>query len=139
MADAVLKTQPRPELVTSVLAVDDQPVFLRAVRELINATAGMFVVGEATSGEEAVELAESIRPDLVLMDVSMPGMGGVEAAREIKTAHPSTIVALLSTTHPDELSCQGSSCPADALIWKSDLRPRALEEIWQRHRPRPVA
>ena len=82
--DAVLKTQPRPELVTSVLAVDDQPVFLRAVRELINATAGMFVAGEAGRGEEAVELAEGLRPDLVLMDVYMPGLGGVEAAREIK-------------------------------------------------------
>jgi DNA-binding NarL/FixJ family response regulator len=137
--DAVLKTQPRPELVTSVLAVDDQPVFLRAVRELINATAGMFVAGEAGRGEEAVELAEGLRPDLVLMDVYMPGLGGVEAAREIKAAHPSTVVALLSTTHPDELACQGASCPADALIWKSDLRPNVIEEIWQRYRPRPAA
>ena len=137
MADAAHKTQPRPELVTSVLAVDDQPIFLRAVRELINSTAGMFVVGEAGCGEEAVELAESLRPDLVLMDVYMPGLGGVEAAREIKAAHASTVVALLSTTHPDELSCQGASCPADALIWKSDLRPSVLEEIWQRYRPSP--
>jgi len=139
MADAALKTQPRPELVTSVLAVDDQPVFLRAVRELINATAGMFVLGEAAGGEEAVELAESLRPDLVLMDVYMPGLGGVEAAREIKAAHPSTVIALLSTTHPEELSCQGGSCPADALLWKSDLRPSVLEEIWQRYRPGPAA
>jgi two-component system invasion response regulator UvrY len=139
MADAVLKTQPRPELVTSVLAVDDQPVFLRAVRELINATAGMFVVGEAGGGEEAVALVESLRPDLVLMDVYMPGLGGVQAAGEIKAAHPSTVVALLSTTHPDELSCQAGSCPADALLWKSDLRPSVLEEIWQRYRPQPAA
>ena len=139
MADAALKTQPRPELVTSVLAVDDQPVFLSAVRKLINATAAMFVIGEAGRGEEAVELVESLRPDLVLMDVYMPGLGGVQAAREIKAAHPSTIVALLSTTHPDELSCQGGSCPADALLWKSDLRPSVLEEIWQRYRPRPAA
>lgn len=139
MADAALKTQARRELVTSVLAVDDQPVFLRAVRELINATAGMFVLGEAAGGEEAVELAESLRPDLVLMDVCMPGLGGVEAAREIKAAHPSTVIALLSTTHPEELSCQGVSCPADALLWKSDLRPSVLEEIWQRYRPRPAA
>jgi DNA-binding NarL/FixJ family response regulator len=139
MADAALKTQPRRELVVSVLAVDDQPVFLRAVRELINATAEMFVLGEAAGGEEAVELAESLRPDLVLMDVCMPGLGGVEAARAIKAAHPSTIVALLSTTHPDELSCEGSSCPADALLWKSDLRTGVLEEIWQRCRPRPAA
>jgi DNA-binding NarL/FixJ family response regulator len=139
MADAALKTRPRRELVVSVLAVDDQPVFLRAVRELINATAEMFVLGEAAGGEEAVELAESLRPDLVLMDVYMPGLGGVEAARQMKAAHPSTVIALLSTTHPDELSCRGGSCPADALIWKSDLRTGVLEEIWQRYGPRPAA
>ena len=108
------------------------------LRELINATAGMFVVGEA-GREEAVELVESLVPTLVLIDVFMPGVGGVEAAREIEAAHSSTIVALLSTTHPDELSCQGGSCPADALIWKSDLRPSVLEEIWQRYRPQPAA
>jgi DNA-binding NarL/FixJ family response regulator len=139
MADVAHKTQPRQELVTSVLAVDDQPIFLRALRELINATAGMFMVGEAGRGEEAVELVESLRPDLVLMDVYMPGLGGVHAADEIKAAHPSTVVALLSTTHPEELSCQAGSCPADAVIWKSDLRPSVLEEIWQRYRPQPAA
>ena len=98
-----------------------------------------FVVGEAGRGEEAVELVDKLHPDLVLMDVCMPGQGGVEAARQIKAAHPSTIVALFSTTHPEELSCQAGSCPADALIWKSDLRPRVLEEIWRRYRPRPAA
>jgi two-component system invasion response regulator UvrY len=139
MAGAALNTQPRHDPGASVLAVDDQPIFLRAVRELIDAIDGMFVVGEAGRGEEAVELVDKLHPDLVLMDVCMPGQGGVEAARQIKAAHPSTIVALFSTTHPEELSCQAGSCPADALIWKSDLRPRVLEEIWRRYRPRPAA
>jgi two-component system invasion response regulator UvrY len=139
MAGTALNTSPRHQSVVSVLAVDDQPIFLRAVRELIDATGGMFVVGEAGRGEEAVELVERLHPDLVLMDVCMPGEGGVEAARQIKAAHPSTIVALFSTTHPDELSCQAGSCPADALIWKSDLRPHVLEELWQQHGPPPAA
>jgi DNA-binding NarL/FixJ family response regulator len=139
MAGAALISPPRHDRVASVLVVDDQPVFLRAVRELIDATAGMFVVGEAARGEEAVELVEALHPDLVLMDVCMPGLGGLQAAREIKAAHPSTIVALLSSTHPEELACQAGSCPADALIWKSDLGPRVLEEIWQRHPPQPEA
>jgi two-component system, NarL family, invasion response regulator UvrY len=139
MAGSALNTLPRHQPGASVLVVDDQPIFLRAVRQLIDATAGMFVVGEATRGEEAIELVQKLQPDLVLMDVCMPGLGGIQAAREIKAAHPSTIVALLSTTHPDELSCQAGSCPADARIWKSDLRPRVLEKVWQRHRPRPAA
>jgi two-component system invasion response regulator UvrY len=121
---------------TSVIAVDDRPVFLSVVRDLVGATPGMVVVGEAEGGEQAVALVDALKPDLVLMDVRMPGIGGLQAARKIKAAHPSTIVALISATHPEELSSEAEDCCADALIWKSDLRPRLLEEIWRRHRPR---
>jgi two-component system, NarL family, invasion response regulator UvrY len=119
-----------------VLAVDDQPAFLGAVSELVGATRGMVVVAEARSGERAVELAEQLKPDLVLMDVRMPGIGGAAAAREIKESSPSTIVALISATPPEDLAPETATARADALIWKSDLRPRMLEEIWQRYRPR---
>jgi two-component system, NarL family, invasion response regulator UvrY len=139
MAGATLITPPRPDPVASVLAVDDQPVFLRAVRKLIDATAGMILVGEAGGGEEAVELVQTLRPDLVLMDICMPGIGGLEAARAIKSAHPATIVALLSTIHPAELECEACSGAADALILKSELRPNVLEELWERQRPLPGA
>jgi DNA-binding NarL/FixJ family response regulator len=137
MAGPALITPPRHDSVASVLAVDDQPIFLGAIRKLIRATAGMSMVGEAGCGEEALELVETLEPDLVLMDVCMPGLGGLQAARQIKVAHPATVVALLSTTHPAELRCEGGACPGDALIWKSDLRSRVLEEIWEQHRPRP--
>jgi len=137
MAGPALITPPRHDSVASVLAVDDQPVFLDAIGKLIGATAGMFMVGEAACGEEALELVETLGPDLVLMDVCMPGLGGLQAARQIKAAHPETVVALLSTTHPAELTCEGHACPGDALIWKSDLGPRILGELWERHRPRP--
>jgi DNA-binding NarL/FixJ family response regulator len=116
-----------------VLAVDDLPTFRKVVRELVSATPGMVVVGEAASGEEAVALVEQLEPDLVLMDVRMPGMGGVRAARKIKDAHPAIIVALLSTTNPDELGSAGAECRADALIWKGELQPHLLLELWQRH------
>jgi len=76
-----------------VLAVDDRASFLGVVRELVRATPGLVMVGEASSAEEALELVEQLRPDLVLMDVRMPGIGGVGAAYLIKAAHPSTIVA----------------------------------------------
>src|SRR3954465_10730500 len=109
--------------VAGVLAVDDRPSFLAVVRELVGATPGMVMVGEASSAEEAIRLTDELKPELVLMDVSMPGLGGVEAACKIKEAHPSTIVALISTTRPEELSPKTEQCPADAVIWKNDLRP----------------
>jgi DNA-binding NarL/FixJ family response regulator len=117
-----------------VVAVDDQPAFRTAVRELVEATKGMVVVGEADSGERAVELLEELGPDLVLMDVSMPGIGGIGAAWVIKTISPETVVVLLSAVPPEELPVEADTCPADALVWKSDLRPGLLEQLWERFR-----
>jgi DNA-binding NarL/FixJ family response regulator len=119
---------------TCVLAVDDQPAFRTAVRELVDATTGMVMVGEADSGERAVELLEDLSPDLVLMDVSMPGIGGIGAAWVIKTISPETLVVLLSAVPPDELPDEAAASPADALVWKSDLRPGLLEQLWERLR-----
>src|SRR3954452_21913333 len=140
MEPAALERQPLHDpAVAGVLAVDDRPPFLEAVRELVRATRGMVVVGEASSAEQALELVERLRPDLVLMDVRMPGLGGVRAACQIKAAHPTVIVALISASRPDELSAKTCDCPADAVIWKNDLRPSVLEEILHRFRPRPAA
>jgi two-component system, NarL family, invasion response regulator UvrY len=66
-----------------VLAVDDDPRFLEVAREVICATPGFETVGVAATGEAAVSLAWMLRPQLVLMDVRMPGIGGIEAARRI--------------------------------------------------------
>ena len=71
-----------------VLVADDHAPFRRAARSVLSAAAGFQLVGEATSGEEAVALADSLRPDLVLMDIVMAGIGGIEAARSITAAHP---------------------------------------------------
>jgi len=117
-----------------VLAVDDTDVFRRAIRTLLRADPRLELVGEANSGEHALEIASSCEPHLVLMDVRMPGMGGLAATKQIKAKHPSTIVVLISTEHPSELPAEASTCGADAVIWKSDLRPRALEAIWLKHR-----
>jgi len=120
----------------SVLAVDDQAAFRDVVRQLVQATGGMVVVGEAESGERALELVDQLSPDLVLMDVRMPGIGGVSATRTIKKAYPSTVVVLVSTAAPEELPAEAGECLADALVWKGALRPSVLEELWRRHRPR---
>jgi len=121
----------------SVIAVDDRPAFLDVVRRVVHATPGMEMVAEATCGEEAVELVEQMRPDLVVMDVRMPGIGGVGATRKIKAAHPSTIVALISTCSPEDLPAETDGSSADAVICKRDLRPAVLEELWHRHRRSP--
>ncbi|SRR6266542_449515 len=129
-----------PDVITDhpvrVLAVDDDPAFLALINRLVDATSGLETVGEATSGERAVEAVEDLQPDLVLMDVRMPGVGGIHATRLIKATRPSTLVILVSTTHPDELPVEAGNCEADAIIWKSDLHPRLLDETWLRHRRR---
>ena len=69
-----------------VVVADDHPPFLRAARAVVGATPGFELVGAAGSGEEAIELAATARADLVLLDVHMPGIGGIEAARRITGA-----------------------------------------------------
>lgn len=117
-----------------VLAVDDQPAFRVVVRELVARTNELVLVAEADCGERAVALVQELEPDLVLMDVRMPGSGGVAAANAIKEWNPSTVVVLVSTTRPDDLPPEVDGCLADEVLWKTDLRPRLLDEIWERHR-----
>jgi DNA-binding NarL/FixJ family response regulator len=117
-----------------VLAVDDDAGFLALLRDVVLATGRLETVGEAESGERAVEMARELQPDLVLIDVRMPGLGGIAAANQIKSSRPSTIVVLISTTHPDELPRGADDGPADAVIWKSELEPDLLDDIWLRAR-----
>jgi DNA-binding NarL/FixJ family response regulator len=117
-----------------VLAVDDQSPFLAVLRDLVCATHELEAVAEAHSGERAIEAVRETKPDIVLMDVWMPGMGGIAAAREIKASWPSTLVVLISTTHPDELPLEPDDISADAVVWKSELAPRLLDDIWLRYR-----
>ena len=115
-----------------VLAVDDQPAFRTALRFLVDACRALVFAGEADSGEAAIRRVAELEPDLVLMDVEMPGIGGIAAAREIKRLSRRTVVLLVSATHPDELSPEAAGS-ADGLIWKGDLRPGVLEAIWAEH------
>src|SRR5262245_51867177 len=113
-----------------VLAVDDHRPFLGVLREVIGATPRFQIIAEAESGEQAVEIARKLRPDMVLMDVHLPSLSGIEAAKAIKANRPETIVVLISTTHPDELPSEASSL--GAVVWKGELEPRLLDAIWLR-------
>jgi two-component system, NarL family, invasion response regulator UvrY len=120
-----------PRQVT-VLTVDDQPVFLRAAHDLISATPGFREVGQATSGSEALELASTLDPDLVLLDVRMPDMDGLETARRLHAARPEAVVVLISMGDVPELA-SASSPGVAAHMRKQALSPRALRAVWEAH------
>jgi two-component system invasion response regulator UvrY len=111
-----------------VLVVDDQLVFHDAARAVIEATAGFEWIGGASCGEEAVEEAERLRPDLVLMDVRMPGIGGVEAAHQIASRGPLAVVVLL-TGGP--LPMDGSPGGAAEVVLKEGLCGGLLRRLWE--------
>jgi two-component system, NarL family, invasion response regulator UvrY len=115
-----------------VLVADDQSPFLIAARRLIDSTPGFEAVGEATSGEGAVALAEALRPDLVLLDVRMPGLGGLGAARRITLARSASAVVLVSTDPQDVPAAAAEGSGAVAVIGKQHLRPTTLTALWQR-------
>lgn len=115
-----------------VLIVDDQAPFRRAARAVVGAMPDFEVVGEAASGEEGVELAASLAPAVVLMDIKMPGIDGIDAARRIVDARPRTVVVLLSTYDSEDLPDDASACGAAAYVHKEDFGPDVLEDVWRR-------
>lgn len=117
----------------SVVTVDDQAVFRGVARELIEATAGFESVGEAESGEAALTLIDEVLPQLVLLDVRMPGMDGIETSRRIKTKHPSTVVVLISIEESANISPDAADCGAARLVRKQDFCPGKLRELWDAH------
>jgi DNA-binding NarL/FixJ family response regulator len=116
-----------------VLTVDDQAVFRRVARAVIGATPGFHFAGQASSGEEAVDAVAQVRPDLVLIDVRMPGIGGVEAARRIAAAHPDVVVVLISIEGPEGIPSDAERCGAAELVRKQDFGPALLRRLWDAH------
>ena len=84
-----------------VLLVDDHPLVRNGLRALLASVPGMMVVGEATSGEEAITQAAELQPDIILMDLHMPGLNGVEATRRIAQAHPHIGILVLTMLEDD--------------------------------------
>ena len=117
-------------MTVQVLIVDDQEPFREASRLVVELTDGFDVVGEAETGESGVDMARELRPDLVLMDVNLPGIDGTEATRRILAERPETIVFLVSTYEPAEYEPKAAECGAAAYIPKSSFGPDELEGAW---------
>src|SRR2546423_576997 len=113
-----------------VLIVDDQEPFREAARMVVDVADGFDLVGEADTGEGGVDMARELRPDLVLMDVNLPGIEGTEATRRILAELPETVVFLVSTYDPAEYEPKAAECGAAAYIPKSTFGPDRLEEAW---------
>ena len=111
-----------------VLIVDDQEPFRRAMGAVVEETDGFVVVGSATSGEESLTAAAELRPDLVLMDVNLPGIDGIEATRRLTSGPDAPVVVLLSTYDEDQFDLDGCGCMA--YIAKADFGPDRLSDTW---------
>lgn len=114
-----------------VLVVDDQEPFRQAAKMVVEATDGFEVIGESESGEDSIELARELRPDLVLMDVNLPGMNGLDATRRILDELDGVVVLILSTYEPDDYAPRAAEAGASAYIPKSAFGPDQLAEAWK--------
>jgi DNA-binding NarL/FixJ family response regulator len=114
-----------------VVVVDDNDMFRQALCDLVRAVPEFVLVGEAESGEAAVEAVEALSPRMLIMDKRMPGMGGIEATRLLTARDPDLIVLLVSLEAPD--SDLMRSCGAVAFLRKQELNPRALRAVWRAH------
>jgi DNA-binding NarL/FixJ family response regulator len=118
-----------------VLLVDDQLVFRHAAREVIEATEHFELIGEAVSGLRALVAFEELAPDLVLLDVRMPQMDGIETATRLHARHPDSIVVLITVDEALALPGGLASCGAAELVRKQDFGPALLRRLWAAHAP----
>jgi two-component system invasion response regulator UvrY len=114
-----------------VWVVDDQASFRRATAATLDAMDDFVMAGECATGESAVDLITGGGADIVLMDIHMPGMDGIEATRQIHADQPGLLVVLMSTYDLEDLPAAASDCGAAAYIHKERLSPELLSRIWR--------
>lgn len=112
------------------MVVDDQAPFRMAARAVIRRSEGFSLAGEAENGVKALELANEIHPNVVLMDINMPEMGGIEATRRIVAELPDTFVILCSTYDISDLPPDAMASGARAYVHKEQLGAKTLRRLW---------
>jgi len=98
---------------------------------VVEMTDGFEMAGEAQNGEEAVEMAESLKPDLILMDVQMPGIDGLEATRQISSAENAPPIVVMSTHESGDYHQTAISAGALTFVPKSEFSMDVLEDLWR--------
>jgi NarL family two-component system response regulator LiaR len=111
----------------SVLIVDDHEIVRRGIRDFLETQADFSVIGEAGSGEQAIQMTLDLVPDIVLMDLILPGLDGIESTRRIKSLSPRTQIVVLTSFHEDEHIFPALKAGATAYILK-DIRMDQLAE-----------
>lgn len=114
----------------SVVVVDDQAPFRHAAKAVLRRLSCFEFAGEASSGPEAIELVDTLHPELVLMDINMPQMGGIEATRRILSAHPEVVVFLCSTYDVEDLPPGAADSGASAYVNKERFGADVLRRLW---------
>jgi DNA-binding NarL/FixJ family response regulator len=123
-----------------VLVVDDCAEARAAIEDAVVHTQGFDLVGSVASGEEALDALHRVDPELVLLDVRMPGLNGPETCRSIRTSGARSVVVLVSAHTRPELPDSVDTCGAAAVLYKGDISPRRLAALWQALQPqRPQA
>ena len=117
----------------SVLVVDDQAPFRMAVKAVLRRLTAFDLAGEASDGAEAIRLVDELHPALVLMDINMPQMNGIEATRRITTAHPEVVVFLCSTYDSADLPRDAAASGARAYVNKEQFGAATLQKLWDEH------
>jgi RNA polymerase sigma factor (sigma-70 family) len=112
-----------------VLLVDDQQIVRQGLSTILMYATGIEVVGQASDGHEAIALVEDLRPDVVLIDLKMPRLGGIPATRQICGAHPETCVIILTTYDTDDLVFQGIKAGAKGYLLKDASSETLVEAI----------
>lgn len=112
-----------------VLIVDDHAYIRRGVQSILSSSAEWQFCGEADSGNEAIRLADELDPEVIIMDVSMPGLNGVEAARQIRRRHPLMKILLLTLHESSELASTAFRAGVNGYLLKSDAEQELIRAL----------
>jgi two-component system response regulator NreC len=132
MPDQIKRREPGDPI--RILIADDHGVLRAGLRAMLDAEPDLQAVGEATTGQEALRLADELHPDIVLLDISMPGPSGIEVTQQLKAALPDIRVLIL-TVHEDEMLLRGAiQAGAAGYITKGAIKPElinAIHAVWR--------